>query len=92
MAFNPLHLLYLPRRVAIEYGMTHEGWLFGVPAWIAQGSHNNELIAVPKIQILQLWALLADAVLGLATYFMREDQSFEAPIRIVRPIGGSRPA
>lgn len=87
MKINPLHLIYLPRSAAIAYGMTHEGTLFGVPAWVAVGEHDNEFMAAPKVPILQLWTLLADATLEALTYLLPADRSIEAPIRILKPIG-----
>lgn len=83
MNFNPLHFIYLPRRAAIGIGFTYEGRMFGVPAWIALGSHNNEIFACPKVPALMAWTLLVDAVMELATYFMTPDQCIETPIRIV---------
>lgn len=87
MKFNPLHLIYLPRRAAIAYGMTHEGTLFGVPAWMSVGSHDNELLAAPKVPVLQLWTLLADSVFELITWFMPADWTIESPIHIRKRIG-----
>lgn len=87
MKFNPLHLIYLPRAAAVAYGMTHEGRLYGVPAWLAVGTQPNELFGAPKVPMLQLWCLLADAVLEATTYFMPADRAIETPVTILKPIG-----
>lgn len=80
-----LDLIYITRRRALEMGFTHEGTLFGVPAWLI-GGDEDELVGCPKVPALQLWCLLADSVLEALTYLMREDQVLEAPVRVRGPI------
>lgn len=77
--------LYLTRERAAAIGFTHEGTLYGVPAWLIE--HSPEVVfGCPKIPALQLWTILADAAYELASFFMREDQALESPIRILRPL------
>ena len=80
-----LTLLYVTEAAARRAGLTHEGTLFGVPAWFGDVS-DDSLVAAPKIPILQLWCMLADFLYQSATYFMSEDQYLEAPIRIGRKL------
>ena len=63
----------LPRgAVALEQLL---GEVFGVPAWMAIGNHDNEIIAAPKVPLMQLWALLADGLLELMSWFMPANKS-----------------
>lgn len=81
--------LYLARARAVAIGFTHEGTLFGVPAWMRDVDGDPEgdpVIACPKVPVLQLWAMLADAAFEAATWFMWEDQVLAVPIRIAGPI------
>ncbi|HEY1035526.1 MAG TPA: hypothetical protein VGE09_11155 [Pseudoxanthomonas sp.] len=81
--------LYLTRARAIALGFTHEGTLFGVPAWMRDVDGDparDPIIACPKVPLLQLWAMLADAAYASATWFMFEDQVLPIPIRVLGKI------
>ncbi len=54
-----LDFLYIREKVAIEAGMTHEGRMFGVPAWLVETA-DNEVTGCPKIPALQLWCMAID--------------------------------
>lgn len=69
--------IYLTPVRARAVGFTHEGLLFGLPAWFYPGSETEEFMACPKLPALQLLAMLLDKACELASYFMRVDQSFE---------------
>ncbi len=77
--------LFITRRRALALGFTHEGTLFGVPAWMMDVEHEA-IVSCPKIPLLQLWALLADCAYEFASWFMYEDQQLASPIRVLRPI------
>lgn len=82
---NLLDCLYLTRARAIALGFTHEGSLFGVPAWLI-GEDDEMLFGCPKVPALQLWALVADLAYECATWFMFTDQVLEAPVYVYGPI------
>lgn len=77
--------LYLTEKRAIEIGFTHEGTLFGVPAWLMNPT-TDDLLGCPKVPALQLWAMIADWFFEFASNFIYEDESFELPIRVLREL------
>lgn len=83
---SALDFLYVTRRRAIESNMTHEGTLYGVPAWMAV-TDEESVSATPKIPILHLWCMAAELWYGSMMPFMPAGQEFEMPIRILRHIG-----
>ncbi len=80
-----LPALYVRETVAIANGMTHEGRLFGVPAWLRVDG-DDQVTGTPKVPALHLWCLLIDLSLEVASCFMREDQVLASPITIGRPL------
>jgi hypothetical protein len=76
-----LHLIYITRNMAKEAGLTHEGTLFGVPAWFA-GENDEVSIATPKVPILHVWCWLADSAYEILSYFISSDEVIESPIKI----------
>lgn len=81
-----LSLIYITRAQALAFGFTHEGTLFGVPAWMRDGDSVHDCYACPKVPVLQAWALFADSLYEFASWFMWEDQSLQTPIHIIGPI------
>ena len=81
-----LHYLYVDKALAIEIGATHEGTFFWVPAWFVGNPDGEVFNATPKFPICHAWWWLADKFCDLATYCMREDQSFEIPLTVKRKI------
>lgn len=73
--------VYVRRSVTDECGLTHEGTLFGIPAWFT-GDDKYTAIGVPKIVPLQYYCILADKSLDLLTYFMPDTWSMETPCTI----------
>ncbi len=73
-------MVYITKEDALGMGFTHEGYLFGVPAWF-DGAGDDAGIT-PKFIPFQYWCWLADKACEFATLFMREDQGFHTPIRI----------
>lgn len=82
---SALDLIYIGRRRALELGFTHEGTLFGVPAWMIDVS-AEQVTACPKVPALQLLALLADSLLELARFFVSTDRTIKAPIAVKQRI------
>lgn len=80
-----MSIFYITKATALAHGMTHEGRLFGVPAWMTETA-ENEVVAAPKIPILQFWCCAIDYLMEFATYFMIEDDALVTPITILRPI------
>lgn len=77
--------LYVTEADAIAAGMTHEGRMFGVPAWLAV-TDENEVTGTPKVPVLNLWCLLIDALMEAATYFLDSETCVETPIYLGRPL------
>lgn len=77
--------LYVTRAAAIEAGMTHEGRLFGCPAWLRVDS-DEEVIGTPKVPLLHLWCLLIDGLLVIGSYFIPPDRILVSLITIGKPI------
>ncbi len=72
--------LYITKAEALEMGFTHEGTLFGIPAWFE--SERDDAGIAPKFQPFQLWCWFADRCYEAATIFMRADQVLASPIRV----------
>lgn len=74
---------YITKKEAIEMGFTHEGRLFGVPAWFRGDCEGAEFAtAVPKFIPLTLWCWLADKAFELAANFIPHDKTLVSPIRV----------
>lgn len=75
-------MIYITKAGALAAGLTHEGTLFGVPAWFADDGSGDISMATPKFVPLRAWCWLADQACELATYFMRADQVLASPITV----------
>lgn len=76
---NWLDLLYLTKSRAKEYGFTHEGRIYGVPAYLV--SLDPERVgACPKIVVLQLYSLFMDYMFAALANFCSEDTEIMTPI------------
>ena len=80
-----LHWIYITKACALEVGMTHEGTLFGVPAWF-QGDDDECSMATPKIPALHAWCMFADFCYATAAFFMPSDGVLVSPITVTGPI------
>lgn len=80
--------VYLTERAAIEIGCTHEGSIFGVPAWLyfPEPGNRDLVAAAPKVPVLQLVTVLCDMLLNLALFVLPADVYLEAPVEIGRRI------
>jgi hypothetical protein len=74
--------LYITKARALESGLTHEGRLFGVPAWFDGESDAAVAIATPKIPALHAWCMLGDCLMELASYVLPADAVLASPITI----------
>lgn len=79
-------MIYINKEAAIAAGATHEGTLFGVPAWFIGDEDDGPVMAVPKFTPFELWCWLADKAFGLAAYFTPSDKILVSPINIKRRI------
>jgi hypothetical protein len=79
---------YITREDALAAGLTHEGTLFGVPAWFAGAGENDEgnFMATPKFKPLGIWTLFADSLYDIAECFLPAGRVLESPIRITGEI------
>jgi hypothetical protein len=75
---------YISKADALDAGLTHEGTLFGVPAWFASAEENAEgnFMATPKFKPLVIWTLFADSLYDIAELFLPAGQVLESPIRV----------
>jgi hypothetical protein len=80
------HWFYLSEAAAREYGFTHEGIFFGMPAWLIDDGTGETFIACPKVTLLQLVALLLDQVLQFGSLFIPEDKELVTPVTIIRKL------
>ncbi len=77
-------LIYITKVRALEVGLTHEGHMFGVPAWFEDdGKNADEFFAcTPKIPVLHLWCMLVDALLEVGSHFISGDKVLISPITV----------
>ncbi|OEZ02306.1 MULTISPECIES: hypothetical protein [Stenotrophomonas] len=81
-------LIYITEQEAADAGMTHEGRLFGVPAWLRVDS-DEQVTGTPKVPALHLWCWVADLAMELKACFFYVDEVVESPISIGRRIEGA---
>ncbi|WOH61920.1 hypothetical protein [Bradyrhizobium sp. BWC-3-1] len=74
--------LYITKARALAVGLTHEGTLFGVPAWFADVSDERVGAATPKAPLLNAWCWLADKSFDLAAYFIPAGRVLVSPIHV----------
>jgi hypothetical protein len=77
-------MLYINRIEALKMGCTHEGTLFGVPAWFDSADPESE--SVPKFLPFYYWVQFADWCYETAVIFMRADQTLVSPVYVTGPI------
>lgn len=65
-------------------GLTHEGSLFGVPAWMR--FDDNVAAAVPKFQPFIAWTWLAEWAFEIASWFLPAHTMLSSPIHLGRSI------
>lgn len=81
-----LDLIWISEARAIELKFTHEGRLFGVPAWM-DAFDPAVITAVPKVPVLQLYAILVDTVITFwVDHFGDPNRLYDSPIRTTRRI------
>lgn len=73
--------LYITRARALDSNLTHEGRLFGVPAWF-EGNDDEIACATPKFPVLHAWCMLVDSLMELASYVLPADVVLVSPITI----------
>lgn len=81
-----MHLIYITRDLAKECGLSHEGTLFGVPAWFDGDVDDDMFIATPKIPALHAWCWLADKFYEFGAYLIPADAVLRSPISITNRI------
>lgn len=82
-----VELIYITRATAKAVGLTHEGTLYGVPAWFEGDDADSEVtMATPKVPLLHAWCWLADLFYEFGSMLIPADAVLRAPIRITGPI------
>ncbi|NMT33346.1 hypothetical protein HGQ62_01625 [Stenotrophomonas maltophilia] len=74
-------LIYVTKADALANGMTHEGTLFGVPAWRCVDS-EEQVTGTPKIPALHLWCWVIDQLLELTCCLLPQDCELVSPITV----------
>jgi hypothetical protein len=74
--------MFIDRLAALEEGLTHEGTLYGVPAWFADDGAGEITLTTPKFLPFAAWCWLADMAFDLAAYFTPSDQLLVSPIHV----------
>lgn len=77
-----LDYLYITKKRALAVGLTHEGTLFGVPAWFAGDDQGDIAMATPKAPVLHAWCKLADLFMEGLSYFTPADHVLVSPIHV----------
>lgn len=70
--------MFIDREAALAEGLTHEGTLFGVPAWFMDDGTGEISLATPKFLPFSVWCALMDKAFDLATYFLPPTVQLEA--------------
>lgn len=81
-----VELIYITREMAKGAGLTHEGTLFGVPAWFDDSDDEDLFMATPKIPLLHAWCWLADKFYAFGSMLIPADAVLRSPIRITNKI------
>lgn len=83
---------YLPEDEAIENGMTHEGSVYGIPAWFdARETTDSQFAAVMKYPWMEWWATTCEFVYDQAVQVAcfvtgRDDLELVSPIYVTRAL------
>ncbi|MFL6141722.1 MAG: hypothetical protein ACJ72N_07605 [Labedaea sp.] len=77
-----LDLFRITKQEAIRAGFTHEGTLYGVPAYFAGNMQSANVMAMPKVPILHWYCMLAEMAYDAATYFMSTGELLVYPLKI----------
>jgi len=72
--------LWITKEHAISLGMTHEGTLFGLPAWM-NNDRGHIVGAVPKAYFMRWWPAMCDWLFDQASYFVPSHIELVSPIK-----------
>jgi hypothetical protein len=78
-------LFWISESRAREFGFTHHGRLYGLPAWLADAG-DDAVMACPKVGVLQLVATAIDVMFDFLAGLLPADQSVDAPITFGKAI------
>lgn len=82
-----IEFIYITRATAKAAGLTHEGTLFGVPAWFQGDDEDADVtMATPKVPLLHAWCWLADKFYEFGAMLIPADQVLRSPIHVTGPI------
>ena len=78
-----VELIYITRDHAKAAGLTHEGTLFGVPAWFEGNDEDSDVtMATPNVPLLHAWCWLADKFYAFGAMLIPADAVLRSPITI----------
>ena len=76
-------MIYINKADALAAGLTHEGTLFGVPAWFVDVPHSSdEAIGTPKFVPLIAYCIVANLAFAAAAYLLPVGTVLRTPIYI----------
>ncbi|WP_426287506.1 hypothetical protein [Luteibacter sp. E-22] len=78
-------LFWISENRAREFGFTHHGRIYGIPAWISEEG-PDVVMACPKVGVLQVVAMTADTIFEGLSWLMPADRYVETPMHIGAPI------
>jgi len=78
--------LFLTKADALEFGLTHEGTLYGVPAFLGDVTNPDSFMAVPKIPALVLWIMFCNKMFQFFSNFVSEDTIIKTPMVVGAPL------
>lgn len=77
--------LFIDKAEAIALGMTHEGRMFGLPAWF-RNPDSNEFLSAPKFVPSHYWFRFCDFALDVYAWFLPSDKGVTIPMIVTGPI------
>lgn len=81
-----IEYIYINREMARGAGLTHEGTLFGVPAWFDGADDEEVCMATPKVPLLHAWCWLADKFYEFGAYLIPHNCVLRSPIKVTSKI------
>lgn len=75
--------MWMLKEEAKEYGMTHEGKLYGVSVWLRFNERDrNRFDAAPKFVPFMLWIRFCEFMYDTAEYFIPEGYELYTPMTV----------
>jgi hypothetical protein len=79
-----VELIYCNEATARELGLTHEGRIFGVPAWLGDLDSGDSVVCITKIPVLMLYTHFCSMLYDFAAAL--SGQSLHIPLFVGRKL------